>query len=147
MYVCGMKESKQMTLRHLKTHLNFHIQSCIQSWFYCYMFAVMPEILQSPSQTKFRDYLQSCIHCAFSSPLCHFFMLKISPLCIHKVPIMLKVTQYMHFFVKYFCKNITGCTKEKELCLLEKVLLTFCCVGEDANLCMLQFSYIRILVT
>ena len=59
-------------------------------------------------------------------------MLKISPLCIDKVPIMLKVTQYMHFFfVKYFCKNVTGCTKEKELCLLEKVLLTFCCVGED----------------
>lgn len=55
----------------------------------------------------------------FSSPLCHFFMLIISPLCIHKVAIMLKKSPVTYLVIKCFCKCFIWLHKQlkKELCL------------------------------
>ena len=77
----------------------------------------------------------------FFQPIMPFLYAQNSPLCIHKVAIMLKVTQlrYAFFCVKYFCKNVTGCKKEKELCLLEKSITNILLCGRrwPTNLCML----------
>ena len=56
---------------------------------------------------------------------------------------------YAFFCVKYFCKNVTGCTKEKRVVFVRKSITNILLCGRRwlRNLCMLQFSYIRILVT